>query len=166
MYVGNRRRRGARMGSIFLVAVLHRSGGNLPEGMPLWFANGTDATTGNRAITTPIGAPDRRDSESPWPFRGARDFHTLMNEDVFIETAINNTARLPLPGAVPRNAPDRGRETSWLARRWWLFRGRRPADRALDLDEWVAANLPRIGPCSRSSYRRPEMATRTSVALM
>lgn len=61
--------------------------------MPLWFANGTDATTGNRVITTPIAAPDRRDSQSPWPFRGARDFHTLMGGDVSIATAINNTAR-------------------------------------------------------------------------
>jgi len=28
--------------------------------MPLWFANGTDATTGNRVITAPIGAPANR----------------------------------------------------------------------------------------------------------
>src|SRR5262249_10878473 len=48
------------------------------QGMPLWFANGTDATTGNRVITAPILAPVKPDSGSPWPFRGARDFHTLM----------------------------------------------------------------------------------------
>jgi hypothetical protein len=39
------------------------------NGMPLWFANGSDATTGNRVITTPIAAPERRASGSPWPFR-------------------------------------------------------------------------------------------------
>jgi hypothetical protein len=62
-------------------------------GMPLWFANGTDATTGNRVITAPI-APESKDEHS-WPFRGALDFHSLMHADVRIETAINNTARFP-----------------------------------------------------------------------
>src|SRR5690348_1430392 len=37
--------------------------------MPLWFANGTDATTGNRVITAPIAAPDQRGSEIAWPYR-------------------------------------------------------------------------------------------------
>ena len=63
--------------------------------MPLWFANGTDATTGNRVITTPIRAPDQWNGGLPCPFRGARDFHTLMGGDVSIATAINNTARFP-----------------------------------------------------------------------
>ena len=67
--------------------------GTYRRGMPLWFANGTDATTGNRVITAPIAAPDQRGSEIAWPFRGARDFHTLMRSDVSISTAINNTAR-------------------------------------------------------------------------
>jgi hypothetical protein len=62
-------------------------------GMPLWFANGTDTTTGNRVITAPI-APESKDERS-WPFRGARDFHSLMHADVRIETAINSTARFP-----------------------------------------------------------------------
>jgi hypothetical protein len=69
--------------------------GTYRSGMPLWFANGTDATTGNRVITAPILAPDGRDSKLPWPFRGARDFHTLMSGDVSIATAVNNTARFP-----------------------------------------------------------------------
>jgi hypothetical protein len=69
--------------------------GTYRNGMPLWFANGTDATTGNRVITTPIAAPPGPDSSWPWPFRGARDFHTLMRADVSIATAINNTARFP-----------------------------------------------------------------------
>ena len=67
--------------------------GSYRKGMPLWFANGTDATTGNRVITTPIAAPEGRASGSPWPFRGARDFHVLMGGDVPVSTAINNTAR-------------------------------------------------------------------------
>lgn len=69
--------------------------GSYRKGMPLWFANGTDATTGNRVITTPIAAPEGRASPSPWPFRGARDFHVLMGGDVPVSTAINNTARFP-----------------------------------------------------------------------
>ena len=68
--------------------------GSYRKGMPLWFANGTDASTG-KVITTPIAASDRRDSDAPWPFRGARDFHTLMGGDVSIATGINNTARFP-----------------------------------------------------------------------
>lgn len=70
--------------------------GTYRKGMPLWFANGTDATTGNRVITAPIAAPqNRQDRTTPWPFRGARDLHTLMGADVRIDTAINNTARFP-----------------------------------------------------------------------
>ena len=69
--------------------------GSYRKGMPLWFANGTDATTGNRVITTPIAAPEGRADPSPWPFRGARDFHVLMGGDVPVSTAINNTARFP-----------------------------------------------------------------------
>jgi hypothetical protein len=69
--------------------------GSYRNGMPLWFANGSDATTGNRVITTPIAAPEGRASGSPWPFRGARDFHVLMGGDVPVSTAINNTARFP-----------------------------------------------------------------------
>jgi hypothetical protein len=39
--------------------------GTYRTGMPLWFANGTDATSGNRVITTPIAAPDERCSQTP-----------------------------------------------------------------------------------------------------
>lgn len=77
--------------------------GSYRRGMPLWLANGTDATTGNRIITTPIAVPDidqnkLPDSDKnklPWPFRGARDFHALMGADASISTVINNTARFP-----------------------------------------------------------------------
>jgi hypothetical protein len=79
----------------FLSLFYTDSAGTYRKGMPLWLANGTDATTGNRVITTPILAPDARDSTLPWPFRGARNFHTLMGGDVSISTAINNTARFP-----------------------------------------------------------------------
>jgi hypothetical protein len=72
--------------SLFYIGHTYRAG------MPLWLANGTDATSGNRVITTPIEAPD---SAAPWPFRGAREFRTLMHGDARIATAINNTARFP-----------------------------------------------------------------------
>ena len=76
-------------------------------GMPIWLANGTDAITGNRIMTTPICTPAAKDmclagsgaagpdAAAPWPFRGARDFRALTGTDVRIETAINNTARFP-----------------------------------------------------------------------
>ena len=79
----------------FLSLFYTDSAGTYRRGMPLWFANGTDATTGNRVITSPIAAPEGRESIFPWPFRGGRDFHTLTGGDVSIATAINNTARFP-----------------------------------------------------------------------
>jgi hypothetical protein len=69
--------------------------GSYRKEMPLWFANGTDATTGDRVITTPIAAPEGRASPSPWPFRGARDFHLLMGGDVPSRPRSTNTARFP-----------------------------------------------------------------------
>ena len=86
---------GGEMGQPFLSLFYTDRAGSYRKGMPLWFANGTDATTGNRVITTPIAAPEGRASPSPWPFRGARDFHVLMGGDVPVSTAINNTARFP-----------------------------------------------------------------------
>jgi hypothetical protein len=77
------------------LSLFYTGAGAYRSGMPLWFANGTDATTGNRVITAPIAAPDNKGSATPWPFRGARDFHTLMGGDLSIATAINNTARFP-----------------------------------------------------------------------
>jgi hypothetical protein len=94
--------------------------GSYRKGMPIWFANGTDATTGNRVITTPIAAPDRRDSGSPWPFRGARDFHILMGGDVSIATAINNTARFPYLEPFGEMLPTKAKAVGALWR--WIFR--------------------------------------------
>jgi hypothetical protein len=54
------------------LSLFYTDNGAYRSGMPLWFANGTDATTGNRVITAPILAPDQPDSKLPWPFRGAR----------------------------------------------------------------------------------------------
>jgi hypothetical protein len=72
-------------------------GAHFRPGMIIWIANGTDASTGNRVLTTPIRAPnnDGDTNKSQWPFRGARDLHTLMGADVAVSTAINNTARFP-----------------------------------------------------------------------
>jgi hypothetical protein len=56
-------------------------------GMPIWIANGTDARTGNRLITvpfSPLGA---------WPLAAAADALAVLDADVPISTAINNTAR-------------------------------------------------------------------------
>ena len=92
----------------FLSLFYTDSVGTYRQGMPLWFANGTDATTGNRVITSPIRAPENPDDLSPWPFRGARDFHTLMRADVSIATAINNTARFPYLEPFGEMLPKKG----------------------------------------------------------
>ncbi len=124
--------------------------GTYRKGMPLWFANGTDAATGNRVITAPIAAPGPLDAE-PWPFRGARDFHALMGGDISIATAINNTARFPYLRAVRRNAACRRREAGRLARRRRIFRERRLADRPRS--SRVAGGAPRSGKTGRTDHR-------------
>jgi hypothetical protein len=70
-------------------------------GMPLWIANGTDVTNGNRILTIPIKPgpmpsdwpPDPGAKPSYWPFMAASDLLGLLKADVPISTAINNTAR-------------------------------------------------------------------------
>ncbi len=105
-------------------------------GMPLWFANGTDATTGNRVITTPILATQA--SGAPWPFRGARDFHALMKSDVRIATAINNTARFPYLEPFGEMLPaDRGKQAGSLVDGGYFEN--EGLQTALELAEWLAA---------------------------
>ena len=60
----------------------------LRRGMPLWIANGTEVQNGSRLLTVPVDKTD-------WPFRASRDVLALLNADVAISTAINNTARFP-----------------------------------------------------------------------
>ncbi|MBI2767570.1 MAG: hypothetical protein HYX53_16865 [Chloroflexi bacterium] len=67
---------------------LFYEGTTLRRGMPLWIANGTEVSTGSRLLTLPV---DR----SQWPFRSSRDVLALLDADVAISTAINNTARFP-----------------------------------------------------------------------
>jgi hypothetical protein len=111
--------------------------GTYRNGMPLWFANGTDATTGNRVITTPIAAPEGRASGSPWPFRGARDFHVLMGGDVPVSTAINNTARFPyLEPFGEMLSLTQKRAGSLVDGGYFENEG---LQTALDLAEWLAA---------------------------
>ena len=67
---------------------LFYDGTTLRRGMPLWIANGTEVSTGSRLLTLPV-------DKSQWPFRSARDVLSLLDADVAISTAINNTARFP-----------------------------------------------------------------------
>src|SRR5262249_18481624 len=106
-------------------------------GMPLWFANGTDATTGNRVITTPIAAPTAPSTAAPWPFRGARDFHALMKSDISIATAINNTARFPYLEPFGEMIPaGGGGQVASLVDGGYFDNEGLPT--ALDLAEWLA----------------------------
>jgi hypothetical protein len=112
--------------------------------MPLWFANGTDATTGNRVITAPILAPDKPASGSPWPFRGARDFHTLMSADVSIATAINSTARFPYLEPFGEMLPLNGKKQAGSLVDGGYFENE-GLQTALDLAEWLAAQSEALG---------------------
>jgi hypothetical protein len=60
-------------------------------GMPIWIVNGTDLTTGDRMLTTPLSSG----SDAPWPFRATNDVLGVLQADVPISTAINNGARFP-----------------------------------------------------------------------
>jgi hypothetical protein len=75
----------ANFGDPFLSLFYDTNG--IRPGMPIWIANGTDARTGNRLVTvpfSPLGA---------WPLAAAADALTVLDADVPISTAINNTAR-------------------------------------------------------------------------
>ncbi|HLY55368.1 MAG TPA: hypothetical protein VKS60_07425 [Stellaceae bacterium] len=110
-------------------------------GMPLWFANGTDAPTGNRIITSPILAPTNDDGSRPWPFRGARDFHSLMRADVSITTAINNTARFPYlePFGEMLQADTGARVGSLVDGGYFENEG---LETALELAAWLTSQAP------------------------
>ena len=74
-----------------------------PRGGPLWVANGTDAQNGERILTVPFG-------DSAWLFTGALDALGLIDQDVPISTAVNNTSRFPFlsPAGELSPVPDSG----------------------------------------------------------
>jgi hypothetical protein len=112
--------------------------GNYRTGTPLWFANGTDATTGNRVITAPIAVSGPKDVATPWPFRGARDFHALMGADVSIATAINNTARFPYLEPFGQMLPAVGEKQAGSLVDGGYFENE-GLQTALELAEWLVA---------------------------
>jgi hypothetical protein len=57
--------------------------------MPVWISNGTDVTSGGRVLTEPFSSSGDVD----WPFRAATDAIGVLEADVPISTAINNSAR-------------------------------------------------------------------------
>lgn len=110
--------------------------GQYRPGMPIWIANGTDAATGNRVLTSPIAPPGKADDETPWPFRGARDLIELMDSDVPISTAINNTARFPYlePFGTMRRRGTRKQVGSLIDGGYFENEGMQTA---LDLADWL-----------------------------
>jgi hypothetical protein len=71
-------------------------------GMPIWIANGTDVATGSRLITAPFSP------RGAWPLEAATDALAVLDADVPISTAINNTARfayLEPSGELLRDEP-------------------------------------------------------------
>src|SRR5262249_43121807 len=79
------------------LALSYRADGSTRRGVPVWLANGTDAATGNRVLTVPFAPPGGVDATAcpGWPIRGARSALDLLDADVRVSTAINNTARFP-----------------------------------------------------------------------
>jgi hypothetical protein len=88
--------RGARNFDEAFLSLFYQ-GGKLRPGMPVWLANSTDIATGNRVLTVPFKANAVADPNGliDWPIRGALDALGLLETDVAISTAINNTARFP-----------------------------------------------------------------------
>jgi hypothetical protein len=109
---------------------LFYDGTTLRRGMPLWIANGTGVSNGSRLLTLPV-------DKSQWPFHSARDTLALLDADVPISTAINNTARFPYlePSGelLKRKSPQALAEHSLLGRFWHQVRlGKRGAPEIID----------------------------------
>lgn len=77
----------------------------LRHGQPIWIANGTDALTGNRLLTVPFRI------DTGWPFLAAGDLLHILQADVPVSTAINNTARFPFLEPSGRVVVDRNEGT-------------------------------------------------------
>ncbi|MBI3514692.1 MAG: hypothetical protein HY060_11615 [Proteobacteria bacterium] len=71
---------------------------------PVWIANGTDAQNGGRVLTIPFRVATAGD----WQFPGGRDLLHLLQADVAISTAINNTSRFPFLSPSGELAPKSG----------------------------------------------------------
>jgi hypothetical protein len=118
--------------------------------LPMWIANGTDATSGSRLLTVPISVSDQTDAaEQAWPFGHAYDVLGLLRADVPISTALNNTARFPYLepfGAVlPRNR-GAGGENDGKPHEiidGGYFENER-LETALELGEWLTREGPKL----------------------
>jgi len=96
------------------LSLFYDSNGQYRHFVPLWIANGTDENTGDRLITAPFRFNHERFGrrDGAWrlshrhgreaftfgrfgPFQAARDVLMLLDADVPISTAIDNTARFP-----------------------------------------------------------------------
>ena len=96
------------------LSLFYDGNGQYRRFVPLWIANGTDENTGDRLITAPFKFNHERFGrrDGAWrlsghrgreaftfgrfgPFQAARDVLALLQADVPISTAIDNTARFP-----------------------------------------------------------------------
>ena len=73
------------------LSLFYRRDHSLVPGMPVWITNGTDVATGERSLTEPFGSVGPLGMA--WPFRGSSDVIGMLDADVPISTAINNSAR-------------------------------------------------------------------------
>jgi len=80
-------RRGDKPGFSQPFLSLFYDASGIRPGMPIWIANGTSLQTGSRLLTAPF------DPRRSWPFNDAADALSVLNADVRISTAINNSAR-------------------------------------------------------------------------
>jgi hypothetical protein len=122
-------------------------------GMPIWIANGTDARTGNRLITVPFS------SRGAWPLEAATDALSLLDADVPISTAINNTARsayLEPGGALLRVQREGGSNSDARAAVGEVVDGgyfeNEGLETALELAEWLRT----VGPGLIADHRPVE----------
>jgi hypothetical protein len=86
------------------LSLFYDKGGAIQPGMPVWIANGTTLQTGARMVTVPFDSV-RPEADKPlvwlaaydarWPFHPAFDALGILDADVPISTAINNSARFP-----------------------------------------------------------------------
>jgi len=92
------------------LSLFYTRAGAWRRGTPVWIANGTDEAAGTRLLTLPVArvAADRQGAaglDPGWPFLASGDALALLDRDVALSTAIDNSARFAYLGPAGEIAP-------------------------------------------------------------
>ncbi|HEY0300365.1 MAG TPA: hypothetical protein VGC36_03485, partial [Rhizomicrobium sp.] len=150
------------------LSLFYREDGAPRGDVPLWISNGTNVKTGDRLITAPFaiggerycrgdgywaapgdaacGAPDEADNWNVLgPFLAAADVLNILDADVPVSTAIDNTSRFPFlsPSGelTPAGGPARGSDAQIIDGGYFENEG---IMSAMELARWLGDYGPAI----------------------